>query len=102
MKNRALTMLGVAMAALLSGCATNGTAGPAIPASATGKCSPDALGSFVGQKATAEVGAHMLSLTGARLLRWVPPRTAVTMDFREDRLTFSYDDNMVIIQASCG
>ena len=29
------------------------------------------------------------------------PRTAVTMDFRPDRLTVSYDDAMVITQVSC-
>ena len=43
----------------------------------------------------------MLKATGARHLRWVPPRTAVTMDFRADRLTVSYDDNMVIERVSC-
>jgi hypothetical protein len=34
-------------------------------------------------------------------LRWVPPRTAVTMDYRPDRLTVSYDDAMVITKVSC-
>jgi hypothetical protein len=43
-----------------------------------------------------------LTLTGAKVLRWVPPRTAVTMDFRADRLTVSYDDNMTIDRISCG
>ncbi|MDQ4419613.1 I78 family peptidase inhibitor [Sphingobium sp. DEHP117] len=57
---------------------------------------------FVGEKATAETGARLLTATGARSLRWVPPRTAVTMDFREDRLTVSYDDNLVITTTACG
>jgi predicted GTPase len=30
------------------------------------------------------------------------PRTAVTMDFREDRVTVSYDDNYQIERVSCG
>ncbi|HMO68727.1 MAG TPA: I78 family peptidase inhibitor, partial [Novosphingobium sp.] len=40
--------------------------------------------------------------TGARTLRWMPPRTAVTMDYRADRLTVSYDDNRIIERISCG
>lgn len=57
---------------------------------------------FVGTKATGELGRELLAATGARTLRWVPPRTAVTMDFRGDRLTVSYDDDYVITRVSCG
>lgn len=53
-------------------------------------------------KATGELGREMLAATGARVLRWAPPRTAVTMDFRGDRLTVSYDDDYVITRVSCG
>lgn len=67
-----------------------------------GECSADAAKRFVGQKATAEIGAQLLREAGARVLRWVPPRTAVTMDFRPDRLTVSYDDDYVIERISCG
>ncbi len=56
---------------------------------------------FVGQTASEELGAQLLEATGARTLRWVPPRTAVTMDFRPDRLTVKYDDDLVITQVSC-
>ena len=66
-----------------------------------GECDRAAAQAFVGKKATAAFGAEMLAATGARTLRWVPPRTAVTMDFRPDRLTVSYDDDMVITRASC-
>lgn len=65
-------------------------------------CSNDPLPAFVGRKASEAVGAEMLAASGARALRWVPPRTAVTMDFRADRLTVSYDDDMLITRASCG
>ena len=66
-----------------------------------GSCDREAAQAFTGRKATAELGQEMLTATGARTLRWVPPRTAVTMDFRPDRLTVSYDDDMVITRASC-
>jgi hypothetical protein len=44
----------------------------------------------------------MLAASGARTLRWAPPRSALTMDFRADRLTISYDDDLLITGARCG
>jgi len=86
------------------GCAasstTDGGAEPAAPPMA--QCSNDGLDRFVGQKATAELGAEMLKFSGARTLRWGGPNTAMTMDFRPDRLTVIYDQNMVIERLSCG
>ena len=67
-----------------------------------GQCDNAALNGFTGQKATAEVGAAILKASGAKVIRWVPPGSAVTMDFRADRLTVSYDAAMVITRASCG
>lgn len=66
-----------------------------------GECNPEAAQHLIGSKATADVGADLLRLTHATALRWVPPRTAVTMDFRADRLTVPYDDDMVITRISC-
>jgi hypothetical protein len=67
-----------------------------------GECNADGAQAYLGEKATAALGARLLTETGARVLRWVPPRTAVTMDFRPDRLTVSYDDDYVIGRISCG
>jgi hypothetical protein len=81
------------------------TAAPAAPPETAepdaAACNREAGEAFIGQKVTAETGTQLLAATGARQLRWVPPRTAVTMDFRPDRLTVSYDDDMVITQVSC-
>ena len=74
------------------------TPGPAP----SGECNADGVRSLIGQTATGEVGARLLRETGARTLRWVPPRTAVTMDFSPDRLTVSYDDAHKITAISCG
>ena len=52
-------------------------------------------------KATVELGQAMLAATGAKILRWVPPRTAVTMDFNPSRLTVSYDDDYIVKTVSC-
>lgn len=65
-------------------------------------CNADAVQSLVGQTATPDLGAQLLKGSGATTLRWVPPRTAVTMDFRPDRLTVSYDDALKIDRISCG
>ena len=80
----------------LAGCAT------ATPPVASGTCNHEALTRFVGQKASAESGAALLRESGARTLRWGGPGMAMTMDFRPDRLTVSYDAAMVITAARCG
>ena len=66
-----------------------------------GTCQREPGQRFVGQKESGEVGRAMLAATGAKILRWVPPRTAVTMDFNPSRLTVSYDDDYVITRVSC-
>lgn len=66
------------------------------------QCDADGVQEHVGDLATAELGAQLMADTGARVLRWVPPRTAVTMDYRMDRLTVSYDDDMIVTRISCG
>lgn len=65
-------------------------------------CDAAAAQGMIGERATSALGGELLGITGARTLRWVPPRTAVTMDYRMDRLTVSYDDNMLIERISCG
>lgn len=84
----------------LAACATTTSAEEPRPR-AEGECDAAKAQHLIGQKATAETGAELMRLTGARTLRWVPPRTAVTMDFRADRLTVSYDDAMLIERVSC-
>ena len=54
----------------------------------------------VGHDATAEMGAAILRESGSRTLRWGPPRTAWTMDYRQDRVNVRYDDNMKITEVS--
>ena len=85
---------------LLWACATT----PAEPviAEPAETCRRDALASFTGQPATAELGARMLRESGARKLRWVPQGMMVTMDYRGDRLTVRLDANNRVERASCG
>jgi hypothetical protein len=92
-------------ALLVTACASTGAAEPEYQereAVAGYVCDASGLQDHIGHKASAKSGAILLELSGARHLRWVPPRTAVTMDYRQDRLTVGYDDDMVITRISCG
>jgi hypothetical protein len=73
---------------------------PAPPPPAT--CDAAPAQSSLGAKATPELGAELLRLTGARQLRWGAPGMGMTMDYRVDRLTVSYDRDMVITAIACG
>lgn len=64
-------------------------------------CNADALQFLVGQKATTATGARALQKSGARTLRWIAPGTAVTADYRQDRLNISYDIQMIIERVNC-
>ena len=89
------------LAPALAACTTTpGPVGPARPGG--GKCDAGQAQAIIGQAATGDLGQRLLDATGAKVLRWAPPRTALTMDFREDRLTVSYDDAMSITQVTCG
>jgi len=96
---RALASL---LAVPLTACATAPRADDTPPArDIQGTCQREAGQRFVGQKASGALGQAMLAATGATILRWVPPRTAVTMDFNPSRLTVSYGDDLVITRVSC-
>lgn len=87
----------------LAACAGAGSDGAAnAPAPAEGPCKAEGLNTFTGQKASAETGAALLKASGAKTLRWGGPGMAMTMDFRPDRLTVSYDEAMTITAARCG
>ena len=81
-------------AALLGGCAT--TSQP------NNFCNADPAQGFVGPKADAGAGLAIRQATGADEVRWGPPRSPMTMDFRQGRVTVSYDDDMIITRVACG
>lgn len=88
---------------LAAACTSADGQGPAtMPATAEGPCRNDGLDRFVGQTASEDIGTQLLQASGARTLRWGAPGMAMTMDFRPDRVTVSYDEKMVIKSARCG
>lgn len=65
-------------------------------------CDAASAQSNIGNKATAELAQRLLNITGGEVLRWIPPRTPVTRDYRNNRLNIYYDDAGSITQISCG
>lgn len=89
----------------LAACAATDAKTPpaAVPDVKTGgKCDNAGLERFIGKAATAQLGAEMLKASGARAMRWGGPNAIMTMDYRQDRLTVSYDETMIVTGARCG
>jgi peptidase inhibitor I78 family protein len=92
-------LITVAGALALAGCATVPADGEPQTPGDTCQAAPGQR--FIGQRATAESGSAIVAATGSTRLRWVPPRTAVTMEYAFGRVTVSYDDNYAITAVSC-
>lgn len=89
----------------LAGCATTGDdASPgqtgASPMAMT--CDAGPAQYHIGHDATQAMGTAVLKDSGARTLRWGPPNSAWTMDYREDRVNVRYDAGMKIVEITCG
>ncbi|MEO6153740.1 MAG: I78 family peptidase inhibitor [Croceibacterium sp.] len=96
------TLPGTAAIALLAACATVPDPREPLLRQPAGNCRADAAQRFTGQRASADSAAAILAATGASRLRWGPPRSALTMDYSEGRVTVFYDDAYRITRVSCG
>lgn len=102
-------MFALAIATGLAGCTTT-TGGMAAPdqassapeAPAAMACKAEPAQYHIGHDATQAMGAAILKDAGARTLRWGPPNSAWTMDYREDRVNVRYDEKMKITEITCG
>ncbi len=98
----------LALVLLTTGCTSPEREAPytteKMPAEKAGgfECTAEPVQYAVGKKTSAALAQELMAKSGASILRWIPPRTAVTMDFNSVRLNISYDDNMVIDRVSCG
>jgi hypothetical protein len=67
------------------------------------KCQPSAiLNSFVGQPASIELAARLMTAARAPKLRWVPAGATVTMDRNARRLTVQLDAQNRVLSMTCG
>jgi hypothetical protein len=98
MRNPTLALLVLPLMA----CTTTTPAEPVGSGSPAGACDAGAVRSFVGQTASPASGAGILRASGATSLRWGPPDSAWTMDYRPDRVNVRYDQSMTITEVTCG
>ena len=74
----------------------------AVPVEAGGRCDAAPVQGLVGQTLTEAMQADALKRSRSRSLRVIPPGTAVTMDFREDRLNIDVDAAGKVTGVKCG
>lgn len=86
--------------ALLGACAAASAQRPVVGGSDQ-RCNAEGLTDLVGQQGTSELAAEALKRSGARVLRWIQPGMAVTMDYRRDRLNVHLDEQNVVTRFSC-
>ena len=73
-----------------------------VDLSAGEPCDPAIFVDYIGREATQELAAEMMGLAGTSLMRWINPDSAVTMDYRPDRLNIHLDGEGRIERANCG
>jgi len=91
----------VLLALVLTACA-HSKPDPPIMADLSIPCRIETLTALVGRPGSAVLASEALAKSGARAIRWIRPREAVTMDFREDRLNVQLDRDDVVTHFTCG
>ena len=74
----------------------------AEPVAPGGACRLDLLKVLEGRPGSAVLAAQALDLSGARVVRWMRPGDAVTMDFRADRLNIKLTRANIVKTFACG
>lgn len=90
-----------ALAAAIGACATAEQPLPVRGETPGRSCDSTNIRQFVGRQATSQLGAEMQRVSGAAILRWVPHGTAITMEYRSDRLTVFLDAANRVERVSC-
>lgn len=76
---------------------------PAVHGETPGhECKADGTDHFLGRPGNSETGAAILRETHAATLRWAPPATMMTMEYRADRVTVSLGPDNKITKINCG
>jgi peptidase inhibitor I78 family protein len=88
--------------ALLLACATVPADPPVHGVTPGHKCEMEGTEQFIGQTRSDATGDAIKKVSHAAVLRWAPPGYAMTMDYREDRVTVYLDDAGKITKINCG
>lgn len=92
----------LAVSSILTACLQASPDSPLVAALPASPCRTSGLDDLVGQVATAALRDDALRRSGAHTARWIAPETAVTRDFREDRLNGRVDARNVVTAFDCG
>lgn len=105
---KSFALLSVTSLALI-GCAAPGKTFPdapnkPVPISEAGgfECDAASSQSLIGQKATRELGLHVVKNSGAQVFRWFAPGMAATMEYNRVRVNVAYDEQMIVTSINCG
>lgn len=99
----AYAALGFIPLSLLAIAACSTTASPVPPSAPDGAmCTADGLARYQGQPATEELGQRIKAESGARIFRWLPKGTIVTMEYNGDRVNVRLDENNRVEAINCG
>lgn len=107
MKQAVMGVAATGLAVALTGCATSGGNATPYQTVATSTldetvCNAAPAQYHISHDATQAIGEAILKDSGARTLRWGPPQSAWTMDYRQDRVNVRYDDTLKITEITCG
>jgi hypothetical protein len=102
---RIVSMASVAALATLAACSAQNGSPPEqapVPQSAgSDACGASKVRNYLGTQPTDEILAKIKSASGAQAIRVVGPNDAMTMDFREDRLTITIGEDGRIKSLRC-
>lgn len=94
--------LALALGASLAACAPTATRPAAPPAAPPAGCMAAPLGGLIGSEGTVALATTAMAQSGSRTMRWAGPGTALTMDYRPDRLTIVLDEQGRVARFDCG
>lgn len=94
-------MVTAASALTISACATAGQPIPVRGETPGKTCNSSNIQQFVDRQATSGLGAEMMRVSGAAILRWVPHGGVITMEYRSDRLTVYLNAGNRVERISC-
>jgi hypothetical protein len=96
-------MLRIALAAILATASAAGSQPIPVHGETPGHtCSTARTDRYLRRQGTRATGAAIKRASNAAVLRWSPPHTMLTMDYREDRVTVFVNARHRITKIRCG
>lgn len=103
-----MRLMMLALPIALAGCApidretTTGQREPISLRDEGDECGASLVSTYVGLRATTQLRSDVTTRSAAKSVRWIVPDSAVTMDYRPDRLNVELDRDDKILRFTCG